>query len=157
MRDEELAAAGIGPIERHADGATQIGPLAELVADRESGSAFAVAPRIPTLYDEVGDDTVKREPVEKLLARERHERLHRERRVEHGQLDLHEAAIQFEIDLRRNRRIDHPRCFIKIGRVERWCRPYPEVGVASWIELLEERRGADAHCPIFVSERRAQR
>jgi len=43
QRDEELAAAGIGPVEGHADGAAQVRPLVQLVANREPRPAFPVA------------------------------------------------------------------------------------------------------------------
>src|SRR4029450_5246336 len=52
-RDEVLAAAGVTPgVERHADGSAQVGTLAELVADRVTRSAFAVAAWIAGLGDE---------------------------------------------------------------------------------------------------------
>ena len=92
------------PVERHADGAAQVRPLIELVADRVAGPAFAVAARIAALDDEVGHDAMEREAVEEPLARERDEVLDRQRRVEHGQLDLDRAAIGLDVHLRGNRR-----------------------------------------------------
>ena len=94
-----------GQIERHADRAAQIRPLVQLVADRVARPAFAVAARIAVLDDEVRDDAVDAEPVEEALARERDEVLDRQRRVEHGQLDLNRAAIGVDEHLRRHRRI----------------------------------------------------
>src|SRR5258708_31766292 len=68
VRDEVLAAAGVRPrIERHADGAAQVGALVELVADRIARSAFAVAARIAVLNHEVGHDAVDAQAVEVAL------------------------------------------------------------------------------------------
>ena len=62
VRDEELAAAGVRPVERHADGSAQVGPLVELVANRVAGSAFAVAARIAGLDHEVGHHAMEGQP-----------------------------------------------------------------------------------------------
>ena len=71
VRDEELAAAGVLPVERHADGAAQIRPLVDLVANRVARPALAVAARIAVLHDEVGHDAVDRDAVEEALPRQR--------------------------------------------------------------------------------------
>ena len=94
-----------GQIERHADGAAQVRPLVQLVANRVAGPAFAVAARIAVLHDEVGHDAVDAEAVEVALARQRDEVLDRQRRVEHRQLDLNRAAIGVDVHLRRHRRV----------------------------------------------------
>src|SRR5580765_7227614 len=103
MRDEELTPAGIRPVERHADRTSQVRPLTELVADREAGSAFSVAARITALHDEIGDHAMKRQAVEELLPRQRDEGVDGLRCVEHGELDLNQAAIHLEVDVRRHR------------------------------------------------------
>ena len=87
------------------DGAAQIGALVQFVANRVARSAFAVAARIAGLHDEVGHDAMERQAVEESLAGERDEVLDRQRRVEHGELELNEAAIGFDERLRRDRRI----------------------------------------------------
>ena len=56
MGDEELAAAGVGPVERHADRATQVRPHIDLVADAVAGAPFTVAPRVPVLHHEIRND-----------------------------------------------------------------------------------------------------
>src|SRR5262245_44299142 len=100
MRDEELAAAGVGPVERHADGPAQIRTLVQLVANRVAGSAFTVAARIAALDDEVLDDAMEGDAVEESLACKRDEVVRRQRRIEHRQLDLNQPAVRFDVDLR---------------------------------------------------------
>ena len=95
-----------GPVERHADGAAQVRPLVQLVANRVARPAFAVAARIAVLHHEVRHDAVDAEAVEVALARQRDEVLDRQRRVEHGELDLNRAAIGVDVRLRRDRRVD---------------------------------------------------
>src|SRR5690348_1537026 len=91
--DEELAAARVGAVERDANGAAEKRPFAELVPQRKARAAGAVAARIAALNDEIGHDAVKTEAVEEILLRERADRVDRERRVEHGELDLNRAAV----------------------------------------------------------------
>src|SRR5438093_956331 len=80
--DAELAAAGVGPVERHADRAAQVLTLIQLVADRVTGTSLAVAARIAVLNDEVRYYAMDAEPVEEPLAGERDEVLDRQRRVD---------------------------------------------------------------------------
>ena len=81
--------------------AAQKRPLVQLVADGVAGPAFAVAARIAALDRRSRarrGGTVK--PSKKPFARERHEVLHRQRRIEHGELDLNRAAIGLDVHLR---------------------------------------------------------
>ena len=99
-RDEELAAAGVGPVEGHADGAAQVGPLVQLVANREPRPAFPVAARIAVLHDEIRDDAMDGHAGEVARARELDHRAHRERRVEHRQPHLDRALVGVDEELR---------------------------------------------------------
>src|SRR5258705_13851968 len=83
VRDEELAPAGILPRERHADRAPHERTLVQLVADGVPGPALTVAAWIAVLHDEVRQDAMNLESVEKPFARERHEIASGLRRVEH--------------------------------------------------------------------------
>ena len=74
------------------DGPAQIRTLVDLVANRVAWSAFAVPARVAVLHDEVGDDAMYGDAVEEPLARQRHEVVHRQRRVGDGQLHLDRAA-----------------------------------------------------------------
>src|SRR6267378_3099990 len=67
-------------------------------------SAQSIA--IPT--DEVRDDAVDTDAVEIAFARQRDEVLHRQRRIQHRQLDLNRAAIGIDVELCRHRRRDEP-------------------------------------------------
>src|SRR2546428_10483173 len=109
MGDEELAAAGVGPIERHADGPSKVRTLVQLVADRVTRSSFAVAAGIAILDDETGHDAVDAEAVEETLACERHEIVDGQWSIEDGQLDLDRAAVGVDVDLGRHFRIDQTR------------------------------------------------
>src|SRR4249920_4165579 len=97
MGDEILASTRIRPrIERHADGASKIRPLVQLVADGKTRPAFAISARIAVLHHEIGDDAVHAEAVEETPLRELDEVLDRERGVEDRQLDLNRPAIRVE-------------------------------------------------------------
>src|SRR5262245_44784081 len=93
MRDEELAAAGVLPVERDADDAAQVRLLTEFVANRETRAALAVAAGIAALDHEIGNDAVKRQAIVEALAGEGHERLDRQRRIDDIKLDLNRAAV----------------------------------------------------------------
>src|SRR5678816_2481000 len=93
MRDEELAAARIFPIERHSDRAAQIWQLVQFVTNRIAGSAFPITPRIAVLHDEVRHDAMNRHPVEEPLACQLDEIGDRERSIADGQLDFNGATI----------------------------------------------------------------
>src|SRR5262245_8767120 len=101
MRDEELAAAGILPVESHADGAAQIGPLIELVSNRIARTTLAVSAWVAILDDKVGHDAVKGNPVEEALARQRDEVGDCQRRIEHCQLELDGPLIGVDKSSRR--------------------------------------------------------
>src|SRR6267143_4629588 len=101
MRDEELAPAGVLPVERHSHRAAEVWQLVQLVANRVAGPAFPVATRIAVLDDEVGNHAVNRDAVEEPLARELDEVGDGERRVRDGQLDLDGAAIELDERVRR--------------------------------------------------------
>src|SRR5688572_12746372 len=96
MRDEELAAAGVFPVERHADGAAQVRTLVDLVANREAGAAFAVAAWIAALDHEVGHDAMEGEAVEESAPGERDEVVNRERRVSDREIDVNPAASRLD-------------------------------------------------------------
>src|SRR5262245_61292695 len=102
MRDEELAAAGICPVERHPDRPAEKRLLVALVANRVAGTSFAVATWIAALDDEVGHHPMDGDAVEESLARERDEVLGGQRRVEHSQLNLDGASIGVEVSLHRD-------------------------------------------------------
>src|SRR5262245_42327035 len=99
MCDEELAAAGVRPIERHTDRASHVGPLIQFVTNRKAWSSLAVATRIASLNDEVRHHAVERQAVEELLACERDEVVHRERSVENSELELDVPAIGLDEDM----------------------------------------------------------
>src|SRR5260370_10663746 len=114
MRDEELAAAGVHPTERHADGAAQIRQLVQLDPDRVPGTALAVTPGIPVLNHEVGHDAMNVEAVEEPLPREADEVFDRERGIEYGQLDLNRAPIGVDVHVRRHQRVFYPRLLLPL-------------------------------------------
>ena len=90
MGNEKLAAAGVLARQSHPDRAASVRPGVDLAADLIAGAAFAVTARIAALDDEVGNDAVESQVVEKTLARERDKAVHRDRRVlwEEFKLDL---------------------------------------------------------------------
>src|SRR5256885_16247683 len=113
MRDEELTAPGVPPIERDADCPAQIWPLANLIADGVARSALTVPSRIPALHDEVRYNAVEREaPIEPPL-HERHEVVDHQWRIEYGELNLHGAPVRIDERLRRELRVRER------GRLER--------------------------------------
>ena len=85
--DEELAAAGVGPVERHPDSATKVRQLVDLVANREARPSLAVSSRVASLNHEVGDDAMNRQPVEEALTREAYESVGRDRGIENSELE----------------------------------------------------------------------
>src|SRR5215468_7673272 len=95
VRDEELAAARVFPVERHADSSTQIWQLVQLIADRVAWATVAVAPGIAVLNHEIGHHTVNRSPIEKSLADEIDEVGDGQRRVRDRELDFNRPAIRF--------------------------------------------------------------
>src|SRR5919204_1614299 len=114
MRDEELTAAGVGPVERHADGASQVRALVDLIADGVTGPAFAVAARISVLNDEVGYHAVNAQAVEEILSSKRHEVLDRQRRIDDGELDLNRATVGIDVRLRRHLWIGEAQRFVRL-------------------------------------------
>ena len=84
------------PRQRHADRAAQERPIVELVANRVAGPALAVAARIAVLHHEVRHDAVDLQAVEEALARQRHEVVRRQRRIEHRQLELDRALRRLD-------------------------------------------------------------
>jgi hypothetical protein len=110
VRDAELAASGVGPwIEGHPDRASQIGPLVQFVSDRETGPAFAIAPRITVLNHEIGHDAMDDQAIEIAPPGKRHEVVDCQWRVEHRQLDLNRSAISVDEGLRGDGRSAEPR------------------------------------------------
>src|SRR6266566_6430537 len=64
MRDEILAAAGVGTRERHADRADIVAHGIDLIADREPWPAPSITPGIAVLHDEVRHHPMPARPVE---------------------------------------------------------------------------------------------
>src|SRR5262245_56087785 len=88
MRDEELTAAGVLPVERHAHGPAQVWSLVDLVSNRVAWPAFTVSARVAVLHDEVGHDAMNRNPGEESFTSERDEVGDGQRRIEHRQFEL---------------------------------------------------------------------
>src|SRR5215216_1304208 len=88
MGDEELAAAGVFPGERHSHGAAQERPLVELIANGKARPSFSITARVSVLDDEVWHHAMNLEPIEEPLARERHETPCGLRRIEDRQLEF---------------------------------------------------------------------
>src|SRR5436190_11475646 len=64
MRDEILAAAGVGTRERHADRADVVTHGIDLIADREPWPAPPIATGVAVLHDEVRHYPMPARPVE---------------------------------------------------------------------------------------------
>src|SRR5687768_9137988 len=114
MRDEELTAAGVFPVERHPYCAAKVGQLVQLVANGVARPAFPIAARVSSLDDEVGNEPVNRVVVEKSLSRERDEVRHRQWGINHRELELDRAFVGVDEGARRERRI-HERLPLRIG------------------------------------------
>ena len=86
-----------------------------------------------------------------------HEVLDGQRRVEHRELDLNRAAIGVEVHLRRHRRSDRGAA-PRRSRAAAASAPAGSAAPTSLarIELLQQRRGADADRPVLVGQRRRQ-
>src|SRR6266545_2582529 len=100
MRNEILAAAGIGSRERHADGARLITDGVDLIADRETGPAPTVAPRITVLHHEVRHHAMPTRAVEKATVDQVDERRDGEGCFGGQQLDVERAAVRLQEDMR---------------------------------------------------------
>src|SRR6185295_4626778 len=83
--DEELAAAGVGAGEGHADGAAVVAQAVDIVSDGVARTAAAVPPRIAALDDEVGDHPVEGQTVVEALPGELQEAQTGEGRLRAGQ------------------------------------------------------------------------
>ena len=100
-RDEELAAAGVLPRQRHAHGAAAVGAARDLAAQRVAGAAVAVAARAAALHDEAGLDAVEAQAVVEAAPRERHEGGRGERRLDDVEVDLDRAVARLQEGARR--------------------------------------------------------
>src|SRR5262249_2527949 len=114
VRDEELTAARVGPVEGHADRATQIGTLVQLVAAGIARSSGSVSPRIAPLHDEIRYDAMNRDVVEKSFARQGDEVLDGLRRIEHRHLNLNRSPVGLDVSLRGIFGADKARRLIKL-------------------------------------------
>src|SRR5215218_8039769 len=122
MRDEELAAASVLPVEGDADDATEVRLLTEIVANCETRTALSVAPRIAALDDEVGNDAVEGQAVVEPIAGQRDERFHRQRRIDHRELDLNRAAIGIDEHMSGDRGRQQARRLVRRLRAAGWSR-----------------------------------
>ena len=110
MGNEELATAGVLPVECHPNGATQERRLVEFVSQGVSGATFAVCPRVTSLHKIVRNDAVKRQTVIETATSQRHKVVGGHRRVNNVQLQLDRSVISLDVDMRRYRGSDQSRC-----------------------------------------------
>ena len=152
VRDEELAAAGIGPVERHADGAAQVGTLVELVANRVARARLRHrrADRRPARRSS-GTTRWIGDAAEVALRASSMNCAHGERRVEHRQLDLDRALVGVDVELRSRTSGRSRRSTIRPGRSG----SAPGESAAS--TLLEDRASAAAPPRAAASPSRGRR
>src|SRR6266568_4349292 len=102
MRDEVLAAAGVGTGERHADGAHVVPHRIDFVAEHEPRprSTPSVTPRIAVLYDEVRHDAMPAHAVEEAPLDEAQECGHGDRGLGGQELDVEPATVGLQNDVR---------------------------------------------------------
>src|SRR5437667_11471070 len=106
MRDEELAAAGVLPVERHADRTAKVWQLVQFIANRVPRPTVTIAARVAVLDDEVGDHAMDGNAVEEASVSEVDEVGDGDRRVRDRQLDLDRAAVRLDKRMRRELRRD---------------------------------------------------